>query len=320
MRKYPSDSLVETLEQTAAKAVLSAGELVKNRFGGKLNVMQKSEQTGVDLVTDVDKQSQELITSVIRKQFASHMILGEEDPPENEPKATEFIWAVDPIDGTKNFVNESTTYAVSVGVLFEGDPIAGAIWIPWPNRKGFILSHARVGGGAWSNGKNIRIKSLSKSGTNSTPSNIPIAGRLSGIPGNLKSSYKIKTSLKKNLGEVRTTGSTCHELIMVANGTMQYSLSGWANIWDYAAGLIIIREAGGVSLTPDKQGEWKALNGWSNIFSGDRKTSALLRNWKGPVLSASPEITQFISKNLKIKKISRLRKTWKSIVEIGIHR
>ena len=318
MQKYPSDSLIETLEKTAVKAVLAAGELTRNRFGGELNVMQKSENPGVDLVTDVDKESQELITSIIHKYFASHMILGEEDPPNNEPRATEFIWAVDPIDGTKNFVNGSITYAVSVGVLFKGDPIAGAIWIPWANHKGFNLLHARVGNGAWSNGKKITIKSLSKSAIKPTQAKMPLAGRLSGVPGSLKTSYKIKTPLKKNLGEIRTTGSTCHELIKVANETMQYSLSGWANIWDYAAGLIIIHEAGGISLTPDKQGKWKELKGWSSLFSGDRKTSSLLRNWKGPVLSASPEIAEFISKNLTIKKSSRLRKTWDLISGIGI--
>lgn len=299
------DVTLQAAEELAVQAVLKAGEFISERFGGPMEVMQKAEREGVDIVTDVDKASQKLIIEMIEEKFPEHQVLGEEDPPDEEPPAKDYIWAIDPIDGTKNFVNGSTVHAVSVGLLYRGTAVAGAIWTPWPGEKGFAVAHARSGNGTWIDGEKITLKPGNNGGK-------PQPGRLAGVPGGLRSAFNVKKPLQGNFGEVRMTGSTCYELMMVATGSMQYALNGYANVWDYAAGLAIVREAGAISLTPGQDG-WSEMRGWSDLFTGDVETSKRLRSWKGPVLSATPDIAGFVSTNLVPKKAGIFKRAWRSV-------
>lgn len=301
----PDDVILQAAEELAIRTTLEAGKFITERFGGPMEVMQKAERTGVDIVTDVDKASQKLIVEMIEERFPDHQILGEEDPPEEEPPAQDYVWAVDPIDGTKNFVNGSTIHAVSVGLLYRGVAVAGAIWTPWPGDKGFAQVHARAGHGTWMNGERITLETSQNGG-------VPEAGRLAAVPGGLRGSFDIQKPLQGHLGEIRMTGSTCYELMMSATGSMQYVLNGYSSVWDYAAGLIIVREAGGISLTPGPEG-WSEMTGWSDLYSADVETSKRLRSWKGNVLSATPEIARFVSSNLTARRPGLLKRAWKSV-------
>ena len=302
----PDDATLRAIEETAVHAATEAGKFVAERFGGPMEVMQKAQREGVDIVTDVDKASQQLIAGIIEKQFPEHMVLGEEDPPkpEDELPAKDFVWAIDPIDGTKNFVNGSTMHAVSVGVLYKGEPVVGALWTPWPGEKGYTLTHARTGGGAWMEDQRLRI-------TLDGDDPKPKPGRLAAIPGSF-GMYEQKKPLRGNTGETRITGSTCYEMLMVATGSMQYALSGFANVWDYASGLIIIREAGGMCMTATREG-WQEFTGWGHMFNGDAETSRRIRGWKGAVLSSTPPMARFISENLSIRRPNLFQRAWKSV-------
>ena len=163
--KAVDDTTLKAAEELAVRAVKEAGAFISERFGGPMEVMQKAEREGVDIVTDVDKASQQLIVGLIEEQFPEHQILGEEDPPDEEPPAKDFVWAIDPIDGTKNFVNGSPVHAVSVGLLHRGVPVAGAIWTPWPGDRGFALAHARTGSGTWLDGERVSLKSGDNGGS-----------------------------------------------------------------------------------------------------------------------------------------------------------
>lgn len=301
----PDDVTLQAAEELAVRATLKAGEFVAERFGGPMEVMQKGQREGADIVTDVDKASQKMIVEMIEERFPEHQVLGEEDPPDEEPPAKDFLWAIDPIDGTKNFVNGSTIHAVSVGLLYRGVPVVGAIWTPWPGDKGFALAHARAGHGAWLDDEQITL-------TESKNGGVPEAGRLAAVPGGLHSGFEIKKPLQGNMGELRMTGSTCYELMMAATGSMQYVFGGYANVWDYAAGLVIVKEAGGVSLTPGPDG-WTQMTGWGDIYSGDVETSKRMRSWKGPVLSATPQIAEFVSTNLVNRRPGLFKRAWKSV-------
>jgi myo-inositol-1(or 4)-monophosphatase len=302
------DATLAKIEETAVRAALEAGKFVAERFGGPMEVMQKAEREGVDIVTDVDKASQKLIASIIEESFPDHTLLGEEDPPdeESEPPVKDFVWAVDPIDGTKNFVNGSPVHAVSVGVLHRGVPVAGAIWTPWPGEKGFALAHARSGNGTWLDGMKVSMVADSGEG-------VPQPGRLAAVPGGMSYVYEAKKPLRGNFGEVRTTGSTCYELLMVSTGSMQYAISGFANVWDYAAGLVVLREAGGLALTPLREGGWRELTGWSEMCDGDAETSKRLRSWKGAVLSSTPTMARFVASNLRLRQPGLLKRAWHTV-------
>lgn len=296
---------LQAAEELAVRAALDAGRFISERFGGPMEVMQKAEREGVDIVTDVDKASQKLIVSMIEERFPDHQILGEEDPPEDEPPAKDFMWAIDPIDGTKNFVNGSTIHAVSVGLLHRGVPVVGAIWTPWPGEKGYALIHARSGNGTWLNNERVSVSEAMSNG-------VPVAGRLAAIPGSLRGSFDIRKPLQGNLGEVRMTGSTCYELMMVATGSMQYALNGYSHVWDYAAGLIIIKEAGGISLTPSGDG-WRTISGWQELFATNVESSKRMRSWKGTVLSSTPATANFVSANLAPRRAGLLKRAWRNV-------
>ncbi len=301
----PDDVTLQAAEELAIRATLEAGEFISGRFGGPMEVMQKAEREGADIVTDVDKASQKLIVEMIEQRFPDHQILGEEDPPEEEPPAQDFVWAIDPIDGTKNFVNGSTVHAVSVGLLYRGTPVTGAIWTPWPGERGFAQISARSGNGTWLNGEKIAL-------TKSKNGGVPQAGRLAAVPGGLRSGFEIKKPLQGNLGEIRMTGSTCYELMMAATGSMQYVINGYSNVWDYAAGLVIVKEAGGISMLPGPDG-WSEMTGWGALYASDVETSKRMRSWKGSVLSASPQIARFVSENLVARRPGLLKRAWRSV-------
>ena len=107
--------------------------------------------------------------------------------------------------------------------------------------------------------------------------------------------------LRNNLGEERVIGSTAYELFLVAYGSMQFAISGFANVWDFAASIIIIQEAGGEIYYLDKEKDFKKFICW-DISHDKTKSIENLRRWKGLILAGNPNIVNFISKNIKKKK------------------
>jgi myo-inositol-1(or 4)-monophosphatase len=291
--------LLASIEQAAIEAVREAGALLSQRFGGALEVSSKGDRDGKELVTDVDRASQRLIASLTVEKFPGHVLLGEEDAPKDMPPAADWVWAVDPIDGTTNFVNGLPVHAVSVGVLFRGRPVAGAIWVPWPSNSanGGVL-HARSGGGAWFNGRRLAVKDAEGDGA-------PADGRLSGIPGGLRRAYRVGQPLRKGIGEPRMSGSTAYETAMVAAGVMQFTISGSScHVWDYAASSLLVREAGGEVFMPSVKGGWTRLEGWGQPYSNEPATLTRLRDWSGPMIMAAPKTAAFLAANLELRRPS----------------
>ena len=231
----PGKELLVALHETACAAAKNAGEMVAERFGGPLEVASKVDKT---LVTDVDKASQQVIADTIAARFPDHMVLGEEDEHENEPPATDFVWAVDPVDGTTNYVNGMPVHAVSVAVLYRGAPVAAAVWVPWPSKSGFCLFHGYLNGGSWRDDEPMKVRPAGENGA-------PVTGRLAGVPFGLSFQYQIGKPLRAAYGDPRSYGCAAYEVCMVAAGMMQYSVTGPAKIWDFAAGSLLVSEAGG---------------------------------------------------------------------------
>ena len=294
----PKD-LLTSIEQTAVEAVRAAGNIAGGKFGGPLEISQKAEQSGADIVSDADKKAQRVIESQIISKFPDHVLLGEEDPPDTVKTAADFLWAIDPIDGTKNFVNGSPAYAVSVGALYMGEPIAGAVWIPWPSGENSVIVHARLGGGAWLNDARLHIENEHEK---------PYLGRLASLPGRFSQRYQTRSEMRKNMGEVRLIGSTSYEMCLVATNTLQYALSGPAHTWDFAAGIIIINEAGGTTLFVDEKGRFAPKRGWSEGYTNDEATYKRLRRWLGPVVGTSSKLAVFIQSQLKMKRVRNFQR------------
>ena len=296
-----ADPELEHIEQCIVRAALEAGDLVKSRFGGILEVSSKGIRAGKDLVTDVDRASQNLIANIMMETCPGHMLLGEEDPPDDKPEASEWLWVVDPIDGTTNYVNSSNIYAISIAALYKGETVAAAIWIPWPNDNGFELMHARKGHGTWIGNSKLQVHPSSKTG-------VPITGVLASFPRWMPKAFNIKKPLMENPGEIRDGGSACYEQFMVAKGSMQYAITGFARSWDFAAGILLIKEAGGKVMCLNSHGQFSDFNGWMKNYETNSQTYAQLRKWKGLILSGTPRTVDFVAANLGSKQSHLLEK------------
>ena len=284
-----SQELLIALHDTACVAANNAGSMVAARFGGHLEVSTKVDST---LVTDVDKASQRTIAETISAQFPDHMVLGEEDENENEPPATDFVWAVDPVDGTTNYVNGMPVHAVSVAALYRGAPVAAAVWVPWPSRRGSCLFHAYRDGGAWRDNERLQVRPAAENG-------LPVAGRLVGVPFGMSYMYKLGRPLLSARGDPRTFGCAAFEVCMAAAGMMQCSVTGPAKVWDFAAGSLLVTEAGGSVLALNERGDWAPLTGWGAPYARDAATSRRMRAWHGAIICGPDETVSFVAANLK---------------------
>ena len=192
-------------------------DLLAGYFGRAINVEYK-DKAQQDPVTAADKETQAYLERRIRQQFPTHGILGEEgeSAADADTPAADFLWVLDPLDGTTNFMNRLPVYASSIGVLHRGFPVAGAVYIPWPTKSGNgIVVHCRAGGGAFANGAPISVYQTDK-----------LRGdRLVGLPGSFGATTRVGKGLKgQPLGQLRVTGSIAYELAMTAMGVMQLPL------------------------------------------------------------------------------------------------
>ena len=206
----PSDTDLAAIESAAVEFAQGAGDLLAGYFGRVISVEYK-DKAQQDPVTAADKETQAYLERRIAERFPTHGILGEEDDAsaDGDKPAADFLWVLDPLDGTTNFMNGLPVYASSIGVLHRGVPVAGAVYIPWPANSltgdtgNGIVVHCRAGGGAFANGEPITVYQTDK-----------LRGdRLVGLPGSFGASTRVGKGLKgQPLGQLRVTGSIAYEL------------------------------------------------------------------------------------------------------------
>ena len=306
MNTIPSsltDSRLQEFEDTAVEAATKAGSFVLGKITSQMVVESKTDRPGRDLVTDVDRNSQKIISEMITDRFPDHQFLGEEDQTEEVDPAADLVWAVDPIDGTTNYVNGSMTHAVSVALLHRGNPIVGAVWSPWPmSESGGTVVHARMNGGTKQDGETVQV-------LNPTDElGRPVSGRLSVLPGNARSVFRFDKAMRGHAGDVRVTGSASHEMANVGTGLYQYAIGGTAAVWDFAAAIVIVREAGGDAMILAHDGSWRIFDGWTQPYANDAATFKRLRDWRGIMLASHPKTMRFIAENVRYRRPGQLTK------------
>ena len=192
-----------------------AGQTLMGYFGSSLDVEYKDERE-TDPVTNVDREVQGDLVRAISEAYPEHGIVGEEDEDVGGEPAPDYVWVLDPLDGTKNFMNGLPIFASSIGVLYLGAPVAGAVYTPWPGETEGVVLHARKGGGAHAGGERIILADAHE----------PVPSRLTTLPESFRRAYRFDAPMKGRTGELRITGSTVYELAMAARGVVQYSFSG----------------------------------------------------------------------------------------------
>ncbi len=223
---------MEQLIQTINKAAMAAGTIIKEQFHGAFWV--KSKDGINNLVTEVDKLSEQVIIETIKQDFPEHSILSEEIGALSQD--SEYQWIIDPIDGTVNFAHGIPICCVSIGLRKNGKMLLGVVYNPMMQE----LFFAERGKGATLNGKPIQV---------STKQDFKTACLVTGFPYKWPDTkeHPIKVFERMILQglPVRRLGSTALDLCWVAcgrfDGFWEYNL----NPWDLAAGYLIVREAGG---------------------------------------------------------------------------
>ncbi len=236
---------MKILEHTK-KIAKEAGKLIVKKQGKNLKIKEKAKS---DLVTDADKASEKLIIKRIKALYPSHAIIAEESAKtltKKSYKDAEYIWIIDPIDGTINYAHGLPMFTVSIGIFktnsskssknfdyITGELVAGVVYAP---KMGEIYS-AEKGKGAFLNGKKIKVSKKTKLVKSLTVTGFTPQCRKKNLP-------YFNTMLNKSLA-IRRLGSASLDLCYIACGRFDGYWEFGLKPWDIAAGALIIKEAGG---------------------------------------------------------------------------
>jgi myo-inositol-1(or 4)-monophosphatase len=222
--------------QTAEAAARRAGVSLKNEFGGEIVV---NEARHHDLKIQLDKDTQALLEDFLLQEFPGSSILGEEGGEGGGGKGVE--WILDPIDGTVNLAYGLPHFCVSVACRVDGKIVAGVIYDPLRDE----LFKAAEGQGATLNGKSITV-----SGRGNIEEAIMAIG-FSKTAQAVEKCLELQQYYARRARKLRAMGSAALDLAYIAAGRMDAYIEQSIQIWDIAAGVVILREAGGrIDLAP----------------------------------------------------------------------
>jgi len=258
---------------SAVKYALEAGQLVKDHIGNLGRVERKVNHS--DLVTEIDKRSEALLRNKIQEEYPSHWIFSEETNGSEigqsviENPKEGFGWVIDPIDGTTNFIHGIPYFAISIGILKDGKPYIGVIYNPMTEE----LFTAMDGVGAFLNGEKITV-----GGETELSESMVVTG----FPAHdFRSGSKVLQQMDRVAGKVRSIrifGAASLDLCMVAMGRLSGFYHEGLHPWDTAAGILMVREAGGK--VTDKDGQDFELSYDSLLATNGRIHEDLLKELK----------------------------------------
>jgi len=217
--------------EVAIEAAREAGGILRAEFDRPKKISYKGE---VDLVTESDHRSEQVIVARLRKHFPEHAIVAEEGS-RGAAASARYCWHIDPLDGTTNFAHGYPCFAVSIAVAEEGRPVVAAVFNPF---SGELFTAVR-GEGAYLNGKQIHVSPVEKLAHSLVATGFPTHQRKRS--GNIN--YYWEFTLRSH--GVRRDGSAALDLCNVASGRFDGFWEFGLNSWDTAAGVLMIEEAGG---------------------------------------------------------------------------
>ena len=222
---------MSTILQIVEVLVRQAGAVLIEGYGNVRHVQQKGV---IDLVTEYDKRSEEIILATIQKEFPDHAILAEESG--HYGGSSEYQWVIDPLDGTTNFAHGIPFFSISIALLKNNSPVAGVVYDPLRDE----LFSAELGAGAFLNQRPLRVSSRTDLGQ---------AVISTGFP------YDVRTNPRNNFAQfvqfqlrtqaVRHLGSAALDCTWTAMGRLDGYWEFRVKPWDVGAGALIVREAGG---------------------------------------------------------------------------
>ncbi|TVQ45327.1 MAG: inositol monophosphatase [Gloeocapsa sp. DLM2.Bin57] len=227
-----SQSLSNFLD-IATEAALAAGAIIQESWG-KLETISEKGRSG-DLVTEVDTKSEQIIVEIIQRHFPTHSLLAEESGAIDKG-SQEYLWAIDPLDGTTNYAHGYPIAAVSIGLLIAGIPRVGVVYNPFRNE----LFRAATGLGATCNRRSIKVSNIAK-----LEQSLLVTGFAYDRRETQDNNYREFCHLTHLTQGVRRSGSAALDLTDVAAGRIDGYWERGIKPWDIAAGIVILEEAGG---------------------------------------------------------------------------
>ncbi|MDO5352928.1 MAG: inositol monophosphatase family protein [Succinatimonas sp.] len=249
----------------AVRAARSAGNLIARNIGqqSQLTIEEKNKD---DLVTNIDKECEQTVAKILLTAYRNHSVLGEESLATGSTYGnpdSEYQWVIDPIDGTTNFVMGIPHSAVSIALRHNGVTEIGVVFDPMLNE----MFTAVRGKGAYLNDRRIRVGTKTNLDGAIIGTAFPTRYRERMLPY-----LDLFSKLINNCADVRRIGAASLDLCYVACGRFDGYLEQGLKVWDFAAGDLIVREAGG--LVTDFMGE-PGYNKSGNLVCGNPK---VLRN------------------------------------------
>ncbi len=220
----------------AIKAARAAGAII-NRAALDVESVRVAQKQVNDFVTEVDQAAERMIIETLLGAYPDHGILGEESGNEFGNKNSDFVWIIDPLDGTTNFIHGFPVYAVSIALSFKGKIEHAVVYDPSRND----LFTATRGRGAFLNERRIRVSKRTQLKDCLVSTGFPFR------PGdNFRASMRMFSEITQRTAGVRRPGAAALDLAYVAAGFTDGFFETGLSIWDVAAGSLLVTEAGGL--------------------------------------------------------------------------
>lgn len=248
--------MLKEIESWARKA----GQLQLDNFQKNIEINSKDRK--IDLVTEVDKKSEKILVEEISSAYPEHSIIAEEGS--NKSNDSRYRWIIDPLDGTVNYVHGFPIFAISLALYKDEQPEYGVVYLPYFDD----IYSAQRGQGSYYNDKRIRVNE---------EYNVKDGIIATGFPYSHQESNEALELFNKILpeaGGIRRTGAAAYDLCQVASGVFSGFWEIELNLWDIAAGILIIEEAGGI--ITDFNGKTLRTNS-EQVIAGSQKVNKKLR-------------------------------------------
>jgi myo-inositol-1(or 4)-monophosphatase len=275
----------------AIKAARAAGNII-NRAALDVESVRVSQKQVNDFVTEIDQAAEQIIIETLLTAYPGHGILAEESGQEHGAQDSEFVWIIDPLDGTTNFIHGLPVYCVSIALAVKGKIEQAVIYDPTRND----LFTATKGRGAYMNDRRLRVSKRTRMQESLISTGFPFR------PGDdFKTYLAMMADVMPRCAGLRRPGAAALDLAYVAAGYTEGFFEAGLSPWDVAAGSLLVTEAGGLvgnftgeadfldqkeclAGSPKIYGQMVALLGKYSKFAGAGEKAAVRQS-----LSAKPQ-------------------------------
>jgi myo-inositol-1(or 4)-monophosphatase len=258
----------------AVRAARAAGQIIL-RHMNRLESLAVVEKQQLDFASEVDRLAESEIIRELKRAYPKHAVLAEESGASGNSKST---WIIDPLDGTHNYLRGFPHFCVSIALVEHGDPIIGVIFDPLRNE----MFTASKGDGAFLNDRRIRVGKRDGLGGALLATGFPFRQR-----AHLDTQIEMTRVLLREAEDLRRTGSAALDIAYVAAGRIDGFYEIGLKPWDMAAGVLLVREAGG------KHCDFVGRDGMpasGNLLAGNIKVVDAM------VKAIAPELTPALSR------------------------